>query len=33
MTKKGIDSPAQGILADPYLIKKVLENFNQGKKS
>ena len=33
MTKKGIDSPAQGILEDPYLMKKVLENFNQRKKS
>ena len=33
MTKKGIDSPAQGILADPYLMEKVLENFNQRKKS
>ena len=29
LTNKGIDSPAQGILADPYLLEKVLENFNQ----
>ena len=33
MTKEGIDSPAQGILTDPYLLEKVLENFNQRKKS
>ena len=29
LTNKGIDSPAQDILADPYLFEKVLENFNQ----
>ena len=33
MTKGGIDSPAQGILTDPYLLEQVLENFNQRKKS
>ena len=33
MTKEGINSPAQGILTDPYLLEKVLENFNQRKKS
>ena len=33
MTKRGIDSPAQGILTDPYLLEQVLENFNQRKKS
>ena len=33
MTKEGIDSPAQGILTDPYLLEKVLENFNQREKS